>query len=210
MAKQMDKTNGAKTPAQSKASQKPDDAPKKKRGRPPKKVPETPSNTPENVFFYHFQKINAALAERDKINEQLKKLRAKAKSAGIDTDALSLAQKIAKQREDERFYGFRNLDQYLKYMQVPTGTQLGMFQEEMPDQQDPREVGLLAGKMGDDRDSNPFSDGDPAWHQFDEGWLEGQKFIADSLAPKDESVNADDEPSTATNQTDQETAASAA
>lgn len=157
-------------------------------------VDPTKPNVTEEVFFHHYQIISGLENARSDINDKLRKARDIAEKAGVDKAAMKFAKKYADMPQDRRFFMFRNADQYLRYMQVPTGTQLGAFQEEMdtnPPQQDPFQQGLLAGKMGHNRDSGPFDEDDPAWHEWDKGWIDGQSAIAEAMTPAE---TQDDQP----------------
>ena len=116
-----------------------------------------------------------------------------AKGDGIDLDALKDLERLAKLDDDEAEVRLRHCIEYAVWANLPIGTQLDAFgQHQIPKPKQKAEVehqqwtasdaGYRAGRSGRPRDDNPHEPGTEAQCHWTNGWLAGQRQIADTMA----------------------------
>lgn len=151
------------------------------------------SITPER-FLIHYRLIRAAKRAHEETSSALQTAHRKAKSDGVDLDALRDVIRLSKLDPDAAMERLRKMRAYGKWTGLPIGTQLDMFAEvalaDEPSEAaaaelrefDAEEAGFDAGKAGKHRvDDNPHPAGTPHYAAFDRGYLRGQRMIADKL-----------------------------
>jgi ribosome modulation factor len=169
-----------------------------------------PPKTPKEIFDEHFPGILEASNAKDVIQKELSeaslaltKALEKFKKAGGDKDQMKEALKLRKLTPQEIDRRFRYLNSLLKFMELPIGTQLGMFDQSttiataienerlaaegkgpLPKTNglahDSEEYlrriekdGYVAGINGLPQTSNPCPDGSPSFLRWGKGWREG-------------------------------------
>jgi len=145
-------------------------------------------NVPPEIFLQHFRAMRDAAREHEDTGMALARTKKAAKTAGIDLDAVKMLQKFGKLDDDVVEAQLRHAREYAIWLEMPIGTQLGMFAK--PDERiqevthstketqktwEAGERGLLAGRAGDAND-NPYPAGSPghvAWaKKYSEGLTE--------------------------------------
>lgn len=170
-----------------------DDDPLKKGAAAPKVLPDESQeghNVTEETFFEHVKALTLLTAEKDNANANLRNGWKLAEEAGIDREALKLALKVKKRDEDRIKATFRTLDRYLKWLRIPTGTQIGMFQEEAPlddaaSISKAEDEGRFAYHENKNLKDNPHAINTArgqAWHK---GFLDAEAGVIKGMAPKD-------------------------
>lgn len=156
-----------------------------------------PANVPSTTFLEFYRTTGSAKRDIETARSAYQSAMKAAKKAGIDTKMLTQARAIATSDDiDAELHGLYTLIRYLKYLQIPIGKQLAMelgddmpktegIPEEAAKQQalwDAEAMGWKAGRGGDNREDNPHTEGTELHVQWDNGYLAGQKSIADDMA----------------------------
>jgi hypothetical protein len=159
-------------------------------------------NTPPEVLLKHCREIREAEVEQKKASAALRNARKAAKNAGIDLEALRLAEKLMKRDVDEATVTIRHTREYLAYLESPIGTQFDMFggapTPEVPDQVayehkvwQAGQDGAECGRKGGLDDENPHGQGTELYAAWARGYARGrrefldiQTTIADEMAPE--------------------------
>jgi hypothetical protein len=171
-------------------STRPAEATKRGRGRPRETEPQGDgaggaarrSNVPESVFLEHFRSFDRLTRQKDEAVATLRAHRKLMKEQGVDLRAFDRAYKAKTLDDDTRAAAYRNEDIYLKYLRVPTGTQFGFFQEEIPiDDGKAEDDGYFAGKEGKSSIENPHLMNSIPGQAWQREWLRAQTEIAQSL-----------------------------
>lgn len=149
-----------------------------------------PNVTPETFLEFYRQ---AGIAKRDleRAQGEYRAVLKRAKKAGIDTKALIAVRAIATSDDPAAEEAHLNtLLRYARYLDLPLGTQLGLFDDAAPSaaarteqaEWDAEDYGYRAGRGGQNRDDNPHAAGTAAHVRWDEGWHKGQASIAQDMA----------------------------
>jgi hypothetical protein len=156
-----------------------------------------PTNVPSTTFLEFYRTTGSAKRDMETARSAYQSAMKAAKKAGIDTAMLTRARAIATSDDIQaELHGLYTLIRYLKYLQIPIGQQLEMelgsdmpktapVPDEAARQQalwDAEAMGWKAGRGGDNRDDNPHDEGTELHVQWDNGWIAGQKSIADDMA----------------------------
>lgn len=116
------------------------------RGRKPKTADAPPPatepagmahNLTQVEFVKHADRIAELNSKLAAARQDLKTAYDDAEKAGIDKRALKASFKVLKMVSHERREHFATLGSYLRWMNVPVGTQFGMFQAEVDDAEPP-------------------------------------------------------------------------
>lgn len=117
----------------------------------------------------------------------------RAKGAGINQAALAQALTLRRQDPEKTTTEFRDINRYLKWLGVPVGTQLGMFDDETTvataiendaSAEEAEKAGYAAGKGGKSRSPAPYPLGTPLGAAWDAGWLRGQSDLTDEMSER--------------------------
>lgn len=146
------------------------------------KAPEVDQTT----FLYFLGRQKEIEEELSALKAKKKKLRRQARDEGIvlaDMDAMLRLEALGDDAVEEHF---RNQIQYARYMRLPVGTQLGFFDEEVPEAKETtpeksKQDGRAAGLRGSDLSDNPHEMNTKAGQGWAEGWHDGQKELAEQL-----------------------------
>lgn len=150
-------------------------------------------NVPPEAFLKHYRAIRDATRSKEDAVMALARTKKAAKGDGIDLDALKDLERLAKLDDDEAEVRLRHMHQYAVWANLPIGTQLDAFgQHQIPKPKQKAEAehqqwtasdsGYRAGRSGRPRDDNPHEPGTEAHVSWTNGWLAGQRQIADAMA----------------------------
>ncbi len=166
-----------------------------------KTMPETPNLTPAE-FLKYVRLVGDAKREVDRLSDELSSARGvyrsvlkAAKKAGINGPMMIRAMSIhTTEDEDLVAMDFRDLGRYLRYLNNPIGTQLGLFDDgwdkvEVPDdarkeheEWEAHDHGYRAAQDGIPIDQNPNPPGSEVAQVWALGWKEGKRVVNDVLA----------------------------
>lgn len=156
-------------------------------------------NVPPEVFLRHYRTIRDAKQAHADTGMAVARAKKAAKASGVDLDALKMLEKFADLDTDEAEMQIRHLQLYAKWIELPIGTQLGMFAAPTPPDPNPEataahrewtagEAGMAEGKSGGLRTANTYPAGsaehvayDKAWTKGNKVWLKGQEKIAKEM-----------------------------
>lgn len=128
-------------------------------------------------------------AQMDSLRAERKALRARISEAGFRLAAYDLARALKDEATSAARDHLNDVARFLDWMGKPLGHQGDMFEEEPASELSQAEQhavtwqGRAAGLRGGRRDENNFVPGSMAHALFDEGWLDGQKALAERLVP---------------------------
>lgn len=177
-----------------------------------------PPLSAEEVFKEHYEICLALklIAEKDAktasaSNSAFRNGIKAAKKGGVDGDALVEVLALRKQEPDDVTRRFKNLNNYMLWIGLPVGAQLGLdlatgktiatlvddkkigeaegFTEGRPITTEAaigkaRTAGFDAGHGGKARDTNPHDDGSPEFLAYDAAWVDGQAKLAGAMTGK--------------------------
>jgi hypothetical protein len=141
-------------------------------------------------FLACMSNIRAAKRKMDEATAVYRAERKRAKDKGIDMSALAFVESLAKLEDAEAQSRMANIARFAAWMELPVGTQAGLFADEQKPAQkmsaalaeeNAYEAGYQAGRKGRDRGDHQYHPGSPLHDCFDRGWIAGQKFIADHM-----------------------------
>lgn len=149
-------------------------------------------NVPPEVFLTHYQAIRNARRAHEDTSMALARCKKAAKGAGLDLDAFRLLENLSKLEEDEAEIQLRHLHQYAVWANLPIGTQLDAFgQHQVPkpkakaltehDLWKASDAGYRSGRAGRPRDDNPHPLGSEIHVNWANGWIDGQRQIANEI-----------------------------
>lgn len=155
----------------------------------------------DELYARHWEKIESTSKAAEKAKEAYDQAKGvhqaaykQAKQDGCDTDAIRLLRKLHKQDQGVVTMMYSNVARVARIVGSPYGPeQLGLFDNmESPagsPKVDANLQGQMAGKQGEPRDNNPFSPGSDDYQTWDDGWMTGQKMIAEGMRPEGSAVN---------------------
>ena len=169
----------------------------KKRGRPKNAAPPPSSNVTDATIAEFCNKALTAHGEFETARDEMKQKQGAyravlkdARKAGVETDSITWWIAARKREPGDIDRETRSRNRVAKLMNLPIGTQLGLFDdgktvattiedeqresgvEKLPD--DAYNEGLLAGKDGKPITVNPYPLESAAFDQFEKGWGAGQ------------------------------------
>lgn len=151
-----------------------------------------PNLSPE-AFLEHYRAVAGKKRELEAAQGAYRASLKAAKKAGVNQAQMIAAMQI-KTNADEAdvAMGFRDLGRYLRYLNVPLGTQFAMFDDQAADvppeaqakqdEWETHEAGYRAAQHGVDAADCPFPAGSEAAQVWSLGHKEGAKVVADVLA----------------------------
>lgn len=143
------------------------------------------SNLTPNHFLELYRELKTAQREIDAGTGRKRAILKRAKSGGVDLDALKLLENLAKLDPDKSEMRLRNVARYSEWVGRPVGFQPTLFSfvaESGPSESALGEhtefladdAGYAAGYRGDDIDTNPHKPGTPTFVRWRAGWHKGQ------------------------------------
>lgn len=147
------------------------------------------------VFLGQIQQQEAIVALQKKKLNKIWKL---AINAGIVRKDLELVRKFADQDADTVLSTLQRIKQYAQWLDVPIGSQLGLF--EIPsssilssDELGERayRAGYVAGLTGKNPDADAYPAGNEHHQRHLEGWHAGQKILLDRIQPIEIALNSE-------------------
>lgn len=153
----------------------------------------TLSNLTESTFHEHIKAIQKLTTEKDTANANLRNAWKLAEEAGIDREMAKFALKVKKKDDDLRKGQFKTLDSYLKWLRTPTGTQLGLYQEEAP-LDEPAAIakaeddGAFAYHENKNLTANPHAINTPRGQAWQKGYLDAEAGVIHKMAPASKTV----------------------
>lgn len=158
------------------------------------------------TFLEHYRHIRDATRAKDDASMALARTKKAAKTDGMDMFALKLVEQLSKLDNDEAEIRLRNFTHYARFLNKPYGTQLSMFDSDLPEATakareehaiwEAGQAGLRAGQEGHRADFNPHPPGTEkhvTWHR---NWKTGYDSFTASQAEiaSEMSDNAQDQP----------------
>jgi hypothetical protein len=143
-------------------------------------------NVAPEAFLKHYRTIRGAKDDHAATGTALARAKKAAKADGIHLDALKWLEKLADLETDEATVQMRRLSLYARWIELPVGTQLAMFEDteqSMPSQEalddqrewDAGDAGNAAGMAGHMRVDNPHPPGTLPYAAWDKAWIKGNK-----------------------------------
>lgn len=163
----------------------------KKKAAKAKPGPGHNGEVPDEVIDRHLEAVNIkrvamdkAKLEHDQKKGEFRAALKLAKEDGVNIDALRWSHDLSKQDSAEVLQLVHDTGRMLKRMNVPLGTQFGLFSDvEAPKLVNPVLAGQASGKAGAPRTENPHAPGSDDFQLWDDAWLAEQTKIAQSMGP---------------------------
>lgn len=144
--------------------------------------------SPED-FLACYREIRDTKRAKDEAGAAHKAARERAKSRGIDLNALKIVEHLSTLDDADAELRMRETLRYAAWMGMEVGTQPDMFGGEAPvdltgkvqsqhREWDAEQKGYKAGKDGEPIDNCPFSGGSPFVSRWRQGWQDGNAFAA--------------------------------
>lgn len=158
-----------------------------------------PTNVPNETWLQFVREASATKREIDEASGRHRSVMKRAKAAGCNPKVIALA--ITSKKQDPAVVASEIRDTVrvmnLVGVELTPGNLFGTWEPSVTekaaeefDLHTSEERGYAAGKGGQDRAGNPFEAGSPFHQSWDNGWIRGQKFIADSMGPDKVQANA--------------------
>ena len=151
-------------------------------------LPDKTHNQPTQAEYLQY------IARHKFIEDQMASLRKKKnlmrremKNAGIDCQTFDAIRRLHALGDDAVEDNMRNQVRYLRFMNMPVGSQMTFLDEERPDTISPDIVqkaftdGLTSGMMGGNFDDNPHELNTDAGQEWQKGYNEGQAVLKQEL-----------------------------
>jgi hypothetical protein len=155
-------------------------------------------NVRSDTFIAHWRAIHDAKDEQSTHSSRVSQAKKAAKRDGVDMDVVQMLEVLSNKDVDERLSLIRKLYVYSDWLSMPLSAAAeGLQQPPAPKESTQREfeewqagrAGLLAGKRGHPRESNPYQADkadSPEYAAWDRKWSQGfrqnQKKLAGQLA----------------------------
>ena len=176
------------------------DRTEKRRGRPPK--PAADHNVTDDLIRQAIAEVNNCQDDIDAATGRKRAALKRYKAEGVNIDMVREALKLRKRDPADVSKDFRDLNRMLVLMELPVGTQLGLFEgvtvaTAIENRQRAAakpistsdtiaaasEAGMKAGVAAKNRTDNPHEDGSPEFLAWDANWIAGQRQHAAKLGP---------------------------
>jgi hypothetical protein len=138
-------------------------------------------NVAPELFLKHFREIRDCQRAHEDSGMALARAKKSAKTSGIDMDALKMLERLAKKDDDEVEVQLRHAREYAVWLDMPLGTQLGLFAPKLVDlpvaavkhgTKETQKIweagaqGLKAGRDGEGAMDNPYPAGTPGFVEW--------------------------------------------
>jgi hypothetical protein len=180
MAKSSRKPNGSQTSRRAKTA-----APKTNGAKPAGGVGHN-RQVSAKTFFECVRSIDECTRKKETAVANLRNAYKRADEAGIDVKQLKVARKLRTFTEPEIATDLNRLIAYAKHLKVPVYSDLPMREVESPSEDDvmqqARDRGLVAGRIGEGPEKNPWTLDTPAGREWAKSREEGEQEIRTGLA----------------------------
>lgn len=164
------------------------------------------SNLTSFLFLDIYRELKSAQREIEAATGRKRAILKRAKSGGVDLDAMALLNRLSKLEADESEMLLRNVARYSTWAQLEIGFQANLF--DAVDEKDrsvagkPADAaaqsefladdeGYRAGVAGQAIDGNPYPAGTPQHDPWRTGWHNGQAALGSTLEPREADDVAD-------------------
>lgn len=131
------------------------------------------------VFFEHVRAIDECDRKKETAVANLRNAYKRADDAGIDVKQLKMARKLRTYTEPEIATDLNKLIAYAKHLKVPVYADLPLHEVTPPTEDDvmqqARDRGLVAGRIGESPEKNPWTLDTPAGREWAKSYEEGQQ-----------------------------------
>lgn len=160
-------------------------------------LPDKTHNLPTQAeVLQYVARHNAIENSQAELRKKKNLMRREMKNSGIDCQTFDAVRKLISLGDEVIEDQMRQTVQYMRYMNLPIGSQMGFFDDQPPDTSAPDVVekahadGLAAGMMASNFDDNPHELNTPAGQEWQKGYNEGQAVLKKELVAKSASLAA--------------------